>query len=258
MLFDTHMHAEYSCDAHMKITEAIAAAREQNLGMILTEHWDRFYPTNPEMFMFDLKDYFAQNSKYRSEDVLLGIEIGMQPAAALEDEKLVQEYPFDEVIASMHCFVGKDMYEPTSYVGLTKDVAVKTYLEESIKCLDLYDDFDSYGHIDYICRYMPYEDQNLYYKEHPVLWDAVFRRLIEGHKALEINTRRLSDAQALPSLRELYQRYKELGGQYVTLGSDAHYKEHVGRDFAIARQMAKALGLAIVHFSARKMQVDEV
>ena len=118
------------------------------------------------------------------------------------------------------------MYEPTSYDGLTKQQAVKEYLEESIACLQLYRDFDTYGHIDYISRYMPYEDQELHYLEHPKLWDQVFQILIDGNKAIEINTRRLDLPSAVESLMVLYKRFKDLGGRYVTLGSDAHYPEH--------------------------------
>ena len=53
MIFDTHMHCDYSCDSHMKIAEAVAAAKRQNIGIVITEHWDDDYPTNPSAFMFD-------------------------------------------------------------------------------------------------------------------------------------------------------------------------------------------------------------
>ena len=55
----------------------------------------------------------------------------------------------------------------------------------------------------------------------------VFRLLIAEDKALEINTRRLGDDSVIPPLLKLYKRFRELGGRYATLGSDAHYKEHV-------------------------------
>ena len=63
MLFDTHMHADYSCDAHMTLQEAKEAAEKAGIGMILTEHWDREYPTNPDMFQFDLDEYFAKSAQ---------------------------------------------------------------------------------------------------------------------------------------------------------------------------------------------------
>lgn len=257
MLFDTHMHADYSCDSHMKIAQAVEAAKQAGVGMILTEHWDRDYPTNPEMFKFDIDDYFAKDGKYRSERVFLGIEIGMQPHCVAEDLAMVKKYPFDEVLGAMHCMYGKDMYEPTTYAGMTKEESVGKYLEESVRCLKVYHDFDSYAHIDYISRYMPYKDNNLYYEEHAELWDQVFKLLIAGHKAIEINTRRLSDVSVRPPLLKLYKRFKELGGEFVTLGSDAHYTEHIGRAIGVAADMADQCGLHIVHFVQRKMIVDK-
>ena len=66
MLFDTHMHADYSCDAHQTIVQAIAASKAAGVGMILTEHWDRDYPTNPEEFQFNIPKYNKKNNKYRT------------------------------------------------------------------------------------------------------------------------------------------------------------------------------------------------
>lgn len=255
MLFDTHMHAEYSCDAHQTIVEAIEAAKIAGIGIVLTEHWDSDYPTNPKEFQFDVEDYFVKNSKYRSERVLLGIEVGMQQHVAALDNETIKAYPFDEVIASMHCMRGRDMYEPTSYEGISKQIAVKEYLEDSIACLQLYKNFDTYGHIDYISRYMPYQDQELHYNEHRQLWDQVFKALINDGKAIEINTRRLESGDAVENLTVLYKRFKELGGQYVTLGSDAHYSEHVGRGMQAALDIANRCDLQPVYFKERKRMV---
>ena len=181
----------------------------------------------------------------------------MQPQVAELDNKIIKDYPFDEVVASMHCMKSKDMYEPSSYRGMTKEDAIKEYLEDSVRCLKLYKDFDTYGHIDYISRYMPYEDQQLYYADHAGLWDEVFKLLIAGDKAIEINTRRLDDPKAVETLLVLYKRFKFLGGKYVTLGSDAHYTEHVGRRLDVAAKMAKDAELQIVHFNKRRRIEDK-
>ena len=105
-----------------------------------------------------------------------------------------------------------------------------------------------------MCRYMPYDDKELVYAEAPELFDEVFKLLITMDKAIEINTRRLDSSDAVNSLLVLYKRFGELGGRYVTLGSDAHYKEHVGRRLDIAREIAEAAGLVPVYFEQRKMQ----
>ena len=104
---------------------------------------------------------------------------------------------------------------------------------------------------------MPYADQELYYEEFPALWDELFKLLIDGGKVLEINTRRLDSQQAVQTLQVLYQRYHELGGKYISLGSDAHYKEHVGRRIAVAKKMADKASLVPVYFQDRKMKIME-
>ena len=60
MLFDTHMHCDYSCDSHMQFADAIAAAEAEKIGMIVTEHWDYDYPTNPDAFTFDIDEYLVE------------------------------------------------------------------------------------------------------------------------------------------------------------------------------------------------------
>ena len=257
MLFDTHTHCDYSQDSSMKIDEAIRAARRANVGMIVTEHWDYDYPTNPYAFLFDIDDYFEKFAVYRSDEVLLGIEIGMQQHIAAKDDALVKAHPFDCVIASMHCVNGRDLYEPNSYRDLTKEQALREFLEDSIANLRLYSDFDIFGHIDYISRYMPYEDQELYYHEFPDLWDELFSQVIEGGKVLEINTRRLDSPKAVETLTVLYQRYQKLGGRYISLGSDAHYKEHIGRRLTVGKKIADASSLIPVYFKNRKMIIME-
>ena len=70
---------------------------------------------------------------------------------------------------------------------------------------------------------------------------------------MEINTRRLDEAQACEALLAIYQRYKQLGGRYCTIGSDAHYSEHVGRRLDKALMLAQQSGLQPVYFKERKM-----
>lgn len=254
MIFDTHMHCQYSIDSKMKIDDALDAAAKQNLGIIITEHWDEDYPTNPEAFVFDINDYFAKFGPYRSPKLLLGIEIGMQESTAANDNLLGEKYPFDFILGSMHCVNGKDLYEAKTYDGKTKQQAVEEFLQATLANLKLHHNFDSFAHIDYMCRYIPYANQELIYKEAADLYDAVFKMLISMDKAVEINTRRLDSEEAVKTLLVLYKRYRKLGGRYATLGSDAHYKEHVGRRIDIAREIAEAAGLTPVYFEKRKMQ----
>ena len=252
MIYDTHMHCDYSCDSEMKLEDALAAATEQGIGITVTEHWDYDYPTNPDAFTFDIDEYFARFMPLRSDKALIGIEIGMQTHTAEADKRIAQSHAFDYVLASIHCIGRRDLYEPTCYEGRTRQ-------QESITCLEQERDFDAFAHIDYICRYWPYPgaERELRLSDAPELFDRLFTLLIEKNKPIEINTRRLDDAAAVAGLLPLYKRYHELGGRFCTLGSDAHYKEHVGRRLQEALELAKECGLTPVYFKARKMYIME-
>ena len=63
MIFDTHMHCRYSIDSKMNIDEAKAAAEKLGIGMIITEHWDEDYPTNPEAFVFERPPMTTRSAK---------------------------------------------------------------------------------------------------------------------------------------------------------------------------------------------------
>ena len=257
-MFDTHNHCEFSCDADQTLPQAIAAAQKLGIGFCLTEHWDYEYPTNPEQFLFDREAYFAKNAQYRTDTVLLGIEIGMQPHLAAREDAVPNGYPFDYVIGSIHIVDRVDIYEPYFYTGKEKGDVVAAYLRDMLACIESHHNFDALGHIDYICRYWPYADKHLHYREHAAAWDAVFRALVARDMPIEINTRRLLDAAAISPLQELYNRYAALGGKYCTIGSDAHHTAHVGRGLDVAARMAREAGLTPVYFKERKRYVDEV
>jgi histidinol-phosphatase (PHP family) len=70
---------------------------------------------------------------------------------------------------------------------------------------------------------------------------------------MEINTRRLGAKEALESLVPIYRRYRELGGRFVTLGSDAHTPEAVGAHLRLAYDFAESLTLTPVTFSRQQM-----
>ncbi len=255
-MFDTHNHCEFSCDSKMTLQQAADTAAKLGIGIILTEHWDYEYPTNPEQFLFDRDAYFKKNLPLRSDNVLLGIEVGMQPHLAEKEDKVPEGYPFDFVIGSIHMMNRLDLYEVTTYKGLSKEETMHDFLRDSIRSAESHNNFDTFGHIDYICRYWPYADKEFHMEENRQEWDRLFTVLIEKNKPIEINTRRLDAEAAVNALLPLYKRYKELGGKYCTLGSDAHYTEHIGRRLGEAAAIAKEAELQPVDFKERKMMLD--
>lgn len=260
MLFDTHMHCAYSCDSHMDIADAIGTAASQDLGIIVTEHWDYDYPTNPDAFTFDIDEYFKIMRPLRSDNMLIGIEIGMQAHTATADDAIAAAHDFDYVLASIHCAGRKDLYERRFYEGRPRAEAVDGFLRDTLACIENHQDFDAFAHIDYICRYWPYDgaERELHLDDNPLLWDKILQLLADRRKPMEINTRRLDDEAACAALLPIYRRYRALGGRFCTLGSDAHYAEHVGRRLYKAMAMAKEADLIPVYFRQREMLPMEV
>lgn len=256
-MFDTHLHTQFSSDSKMQAKDVAKLAKDSGIGIIITEHLDLDYPENPEAFLFDFKEYFKTLGHLQNDHFLLGVELGLRPDCTQKNTLLVKDQPFDEIIGSIHVVDGWDVYSPSFSESRTKQVAYKQYLDAVIASIESFDDFDTLGHIDYICRYVKYPEPEIeldvFYDE----WTTICKVLIAREKALEINTRRFDNSLALEALIALYKRYKELGGKYVTIGSDAHNLSDIGKNFASAFTMVEQLDLQPVYFKQRKMHFDK-
>lgn len=251
MFFDTHVHTTFSTDSRMTLTEALDQAQALELGLILTEHMDLAYP-EPEAFTFNVEEYFATYGSKRSDSLLLGIEVGMRDDCVAANRSIIAAYPFDFVIGSIHLVDAIDIYRKEFYLGRSKEEVYHQYFNTMATCLEQYDFYDSLGHIDYICRYAYYDDPELYYVDFKTDIDPVLSLVAQRDKALEINTRRLCLPEAVEALLPIYQRFHELGGRFVTIGSDAHRPQNIGRDLNLACEIAEHCQLTPVYFKDRK------
>ena len=111
------------------------------------------------------------------------------------------------------------------------------------KNLQTYSCFDTCGHIDYVVRYGPSKNVHYCYKNHADILDEILKTLIDKGIGLECNTAgfKYGLGQPHPST-EILKRYKELGGELLTLGSDAHAPCHIAYDFQKASDLLKACG----------------
>jgi histidinol-phosphatase (PHP family) len=253
MLFDSHMHTTFSTDSKMNINDAIERGRELNIGITITEHMDLSYP-EPMAFQFDIEQYFADYRKYRSETVLLGIEIGMRADCLEENCRIVETYPFDYVIGSVHVIDNIDIYLSDFYQNRSKKEVYQQYFMAMKQCVTCYEGIHSLGHIDYIARYARYADPEIYYAEFSEHIDEVLAALADKGKAIEINTRRLQSKEAVEIVLPIYKRFYELGGRIATIGSDAHHIKDIGRGLDVGLEIAERSNLAVVYFKDGRPQ----
>lgn len=258
MLFDTHIHTKFSPDSNMKLSEILEASKEKKLGIIITEHLDLDVQAfiNPN-WSLDIENYLSKYSPFRNDSFLLGIEIGLNDNKFSENMMIFEKYKnkLDFIIGSIHTMNGKDIYTTLLTETRDKQKVYSDYLKYMNKKITDYSMFNTLAHIDYICRYAPFEDPEIYYKDFADYFDTIFKNLINNNKCLELNTARLNDKNALDNMINIYSRFKELGGEFITLGSDSHTQTQIGRNFQEAKYLLEKTGLKPVYFKNRIMQI---
>ena len=239
---DYHTHTSFSGDSDVPMAEMVAKAINIGLDTLcFTEHMDIDYPvtedTPADFFTLDTAAYrqgYAEVSRAFAGKINLrwGVEMGLQPHIADEISDYVDSYPFDFVIGSSHLTHGEDLYYPYFYEGRPEEEAYREYFESILENLEVCDNFDVYGHIDYAVRYGPNQNKFYTYEKYGDVLDAILKKLLDMNKGIEINSKGLlvGLGEPNPSLAIL-RRYKELGGEIITCGSDAHSTEHVAYRF---------------------------
>ncbi|KGK90305.1 histidinol phosphate phosphatase [Clostridium sp. HMP27] len=254
-MFDSHVHTNFSTDCMMPLEDAISSANKKDIGIIITDHFDLKYMVK-DKFIFDIDKYVKEYALYRNEKVLLGIEMGMREDVVDENRAIALKYDLDFILGSVHVvnYDGKyyDIYTEEFYEGRDKKECYINYLEDILKCVKEYDFIDSLGHIDYIARYAPFEDREIYYDDYREHIDEILSIMAKNERAIEINTRRFNKKEAMMNLEKIYKRFKELGGKIVTIGSDSHTTESIGENFDLAIELADLCGLKPVCFKNRK------
>lgn len=252
-MFDTHLHTKpFSTDSSMTFEQMLKRKEELGINVVLTEHMDIDFG-GPEDYYFEPKEYFDTYLPYRDDSLLLGVEVGMQTQVVAENIEFVTSHPFDMVIGSVHAVNGLDIYEQEFFEAFAdKREAYMIYLHTAIENLKTFECFDTFGHLDYVCRQAPYADTELDYMEYADEIDTILRLLVEKGKAMELNTRRIGNPKSVEALIPIYQRYYEFGGRCITVGSDSHDASAIGTHFNIALEMAEKCQLRPVYFKERK------
>jgi len=258
ILADQHTHCNFSTDSESTPESMVQGAIEKGIThLCLTDHMDLDYPgttTEKPLFEFNPDDYFAALAplKESCSDKLslgIGIELGLRPGR--EDlnnqmHTLLSGYSFDFVLGSVHLLDNDDPYYEEYWQGRTaKDILTK-YFTDMLAALKEYDNFDSLGHLDYLIRYIPpcCGEKDYAFKEYPEVIDEIFKLLISKNKALEINTAGLIKGLSCfhPKLETL-ERYLELGGKLITIGSDGHSPDKIATEFAKTEDLLKTCGI---------------
>ena len=258
---DQHVHSNISHDGKSNMREHMVHARSYGISeFTFTEHYDDYTGISTGIKELDINKYREEYLKNKNDSYVktnYGIEIGLRPESYKKISTLVKENKFDFIIGSSHITCGKDMaYDKTFFEGLTPHDAVTKYLTEVLENVKLYkNEFDVYGHIDYVIRYIikNYGDvmKRIEYNEFKELLDEILVSIIKMDKGIEINTSGVRYGLGTPHPNiSILKRYHELGGKIITIGSDAHKADDLISDFNIAYSMLNEAGfdeIAVYH-----------
>lgn len=248
MLWDTHMHTHFSGDSESSPEVMVRAAKELGLpGICFTDHLDWDYAGEPGIFDLDLDACLPAYRKLAEEEkdiiICAGVELGLQPHLADRLKEMMSKYTFDFVIGSSHMAHSYDPIDPRYFEGKEEDDAYTEYFESILENIAVFQDFDVYGHIDYVVRYGPNRNKFYTYEKFSDILDEILKTLISLGKGIEINTGGFKYGLGHPNPTEaILKRYRELGGEMITIGADGHKPEHVAYDFDKVPPILKEAG----------------
>lgn len=260
IISDFHTHSSNSGDCSEKMQTQIESAKSKGIKhLCITEHMDFDYPEPLEAhkdeacsFLLNADEYYSKYLSMRETleetsdndfNLYFGVELGLQEQVFSENNEFAARYPFDFIIASSHVLYKEDPYYEEFWLNRDEATIVRDYFESIYKNICLFNDFNVYGHLDYIVRYGKNKTYN--FNSYKDIIDEILRKLIADGKGIEINTCGLRNNLKYPNpCPDLLKLYRSLGGEIITVGSDAHCKEHIAWEFKTAEEILKECGFS--------------
>lgn len=255
-MFDYHMHTTVSFDGIGTAKELAEAALRAGLKEIcFTDHWD--YHSNPtgQPNLFSLDDYSRAYDSLIVPGLTIrkGIELGLTEWNVPQLKEILQKRPFDFVIGSIHFVDGYDPYDEKYWENKTTDEAFRRFLEGTLACVKIHDDYDVLGHLTYVCKSVHNPSHKaLVYGDYREIIDEILRILVQKGKGMEINSSGVDRAGDFLPSADILKRFHELGGEIVTIGSDAHAPDRVGQYHKEALEIVKDIFGHVCTFEGRK------
>lgn len=250
---DFHMHSSFSADSDASMEDMVKSAIRKGLKQIcFTDHNDFDFPDCEEFsgdaFLLNVDSYLYELLRLKEAyadriEIYFGIEIGLMQSCLRKNILLAKSHEFDFIIASSHVCRGIDPYYPQSWNTYDPKEYMRAYFEEMLENVKTYIGYDVYGHLDYIARYVPDSVPGFSYMDYKNLIDEILKEILRQEKAIELNTSGLRSAyKSTNPCKEIILRYKELGGEIITVGADAHRPEDIAAGFCEAESLLKECG----------------
>lgn len=255
-MFDFHMHSRVSFDGHDTGETLAKAALANGLKEIcFTDHLDYDPLDQMGCMAFDTAAYNAEYDSLEIPGLTIrrGMEFGLTPDNMDQFKADLNRRHFDFVLGSIHFVDDLDVYFEPWWRGRTVFQAERRYLEATLECVGLHEDYDVLAHLTYIskthCHPAP---RPVPYAEHREIIDEILKLLAAKGKGLELNTSGMDRCGGYLPTADIFRRFRELGGEIVTVGSDAHKADRVGQYSFEACAILKEIFGHVCTFKNRK------
>lgn len=264
-LADYHIHSKYSFDGFEEIDDICNMAVERGMNEIaITDHMD-IYTDKPYGHILNCADLYKDieraKEKFTGRLVIRsGAELGQPQVNKTEAERFIAENKVDFIIGSIHNMEGDVDVGDYDFKKLDCNKVYDEYLDWLIELAKGYD-FDVMGHLTYPLRYM-------YLKEHMRIdlkpfeerFRVLFKELVSRGKGIEVNTSGFFQAinETMPPIYVI-KLYKECGGEVITVGSDAHKREHISLTINQGQELLREAGFEyFTVFNERKPEFKKL
>ena len=256
---DYHVHTQVSPDSQATLDDICAVAVAKHLGEIaVTDHFEFFpFESGKQVDWSRPRRAEQQVEQCRAKYAIAlmirhGVEVGQPHLYPELTARLLKNNPYDFVIGSLHCLGNKDLSE-LEYSPATVDVIVECYLKNLQEMVENCS-MDALAHFDLPARYAAKAGVplDILYR-YPKRCEDIVRLLVRRGIGLEINTSGLRQTMGRTMPDEALLRvYKDMGGNWVTIGSDAHRACDIACGFSAAVQMLRRVGIKQVALFDRR------
>ena len=255
-MYDFHIHSRVSFDGHDTGLALAQAAAKAGLKVIcFTDHRDFLRTEQEQSMIFDLEDYSAEYDRLEVPGLTIrrGVEYGLYEDNQDRMHRELKQRNYDFVLGSVHFVDDIDVYFAEYWQGKTIRQAQQRYFETMLADVQANDEFDVLSHMTYLHKGAGSPVRTpMVYEDFREIIDEIFRVLISKGKGLELNTSGLDRCGGFLPTPDYFRRFRELGGEIVTIGSDAHRANRVGQYSFEACDVLKEIFGYVCTFENRK------
>ena len=230
---DLHIHSYKSFDADKNATVAniLETSKKRGLDQIaLCDHYDVNWVAtgeNPDIDFKHSRELIdkAKLSIPNNVDFLLGIELGQPHHLPDKSRQVLAENNFDFILCSLHNARNEPDFYYIDYKNINILNLIRIFEKYNDELCELanWGDYHSLAHITYPVRYFSINNIHISLKKYYDLYKKLLSLLIHRGIALEVNTSGLrKKINATSPSFDILEIYKALGGELITVGSDAH------------------------------------